>query len=133
MMIPSRKTNPRAEYRLRQSERANKSVSLAEKFPTLKSLTVNLEYFDTAGLRKNGEMTYKVNLHHAKSVFSFVCRNGECVGGDFDLSSVVAEAVSGRRKIAVGKLQCQGWRTKAKQNKVPCHNLLHYKLSLGYV
>lgn len=125
--------NPRAEYRLRQSERVNQSVSLAEKFPNVKSLTVNLAYFDTDGLRKNGEMTYKVNLHHAKSVFSFVCRNGECVAGDFDLSGAVAEAVSGRRKIAEGQIQCQGWRTKAKQPKVPCHSLLRYKLSLAYV
>lgn len=76
-----RKANPRAEYRLREIQRVNNSVSLVKKFPKLKSLTVDLAYFDTDGLTKSGEVKYKVNVHHAKSVFSFVCPSGECVGG----------------------------------------------------
>ena len=132
-MTPPRKTSPRAEHRQREVERANNSVSLAEKFPSLKTLTVDLAYFDTDSQRKNGELKYTVNVNHAKSVFSFVCPNGECVGGDFDLSDPVAEAVTARRKIAAGEIRCQGLRTRAKEDKVPCHNLLRYKLNLGYV
>lgn len=129
----ARRTSPRTEHRLRERERANNSVSLAEKFPTLKSLTVHLAYFEIDGLTKNGELRYTVNVRHARSVFCFVCPNGECVGGDFDLSHAVADAVNGRRKIAEGELQCQGWRARPRQDKVPCRNLLRYKLSLAYV
>ena len=132
-MMPPRKANPRAEYRLRETERVNNSVSLAEKFPKLKSLTVNLVYFDTDGLKKTGEVRYKVNVQHAKSVFSFVCPNAECVGGDFDLSGAVTHAVKGRRKVEEGEIRCQGIRIKAKKENMPCQNLLRYKFTLGYV
>ena len=132
-MKPPRQPNPRAEYRRRQVERANNSVSLAEKFPKLDSLTVNLFYFAPDGLTKTGEMRYKVNVRHAKSVFSFVCPNTECIGGDFDLSGVMARAVTGRRKIVEGEIRCEGFRTRAKEDKAPCQNLLRYKLTLGYV
>ena len=125
--------NPRAEYRRHQIQRANDSVSLGEKFPRLKTLTVDLAYFDIDGFTKTGELRYKVNVNHARSVFSFVCPCSECIGGDFDLSAAVAEAVSERKKSAEGEIKCQGWRTKPKQEKVPCQNLMRYKLSLGYV
>jgi len=132
-MMPPRRTNPRAEYRLRQSQRAQESVSLAEKFPRLKGLTVNLAYFDSEGVSKNSEMKYKVNVQHAKSVFCFLCQSGECVGGDFDLSEALAKAVGTRRKLAIGELRCQGYRKKANLDRVPCQTLLRYKLSLHYV
>src|SRR5258705_12065461 len=107
-MMPPRRTNPRAEYRLRQSQRVLESVSLAEKFPRLKGLTVNLAYFDSEGVNKNSEMKYKVNVSHAKSMFCFVCQSGECVGGDFDLSEALAQAVAGKRKPAIGEFRAQG-------------------------
>jgi hypothetical protein len=125
--------NPRAEFRLRQLERVNSSVTLAEKFPKLKSLTVHLSYFDGDGLTKNGEVRYTVNVRHAKSLFSFVCPSGECVDGDFDLSSAVAEAVGRRRATVEGEIRCEGSRLRPKHERVPCGNLLRYKLNLRYV
>lgn len=131
-MMPPRKTNPRAEYRLREIQRVNDSVSLAEKFPKLKSLRVDLTYFEPDGLTRTGEMKYKVNVEHAKSAFSFVCRNGDCLAGDFDLSDAVAEAVANRRKTSNGEIRCQGKRALPKEDERPCHNLLRYKLTLGF-
>ena len=95
-MMHPRRVSPRKEYRRREFERMNNSASLAEKFPQLKSLELKLVYFDADGLTKTGEMRYRANVRHAKSVFSFACPNGECVGGDFDLSGVVAQAVGGQ-------------------------------------
>jgi len=132
-MMPPRKANPRAEYRLREIQRVNSSVSLAEKFPKLKTLRVDLLYFDPDGLTRTGELRYKVNVAHAKSVFSFVCQSGECLAGDFDLSDAVTDAVARRRKVVEGEIRCQGSRTRPKEEKRPCHNLLRYKLTLGYV
>ena len=132
-MMPPRKTNPRAEYRLREIQRVNQSASLAEKFPKLKSLKVSLAYFEPDGLTRTGELRYKVNVEHAKSVFSFVCQNGVCLAGDYDLSVAVAEAVAKRRRTVEGEVRCQGTRVRPKEEKKPCHNLLRYKLTLGYV
>lgn len=133
IMIPPRKANPRAEYRLREIQRINGSVSLAEKFPRLKSLQVHLTYFEPDGLTQTGEIRYKVNVKHAKSVFSFVCQNAECLEGDFDLSDAVAEAVAKRRKNVEGGICCQGNRVRPKLGTMPCRNMLRYKLTLGYV
>lgn len=132
-MHQPRKTNPRAEYRLRELQRVNSSVSLAEKFPRLKSMRLDLAYFEPDGLNKTGELKYKLNVQHAKSILSVACQNGECLAGDFDLSDAIAEAVTRRRKLAEGEIRCQGTRTKPKGSPTPCHNLLRYKLTLGYV
>lgn len=132
-MMPPRRANPRAEYRLREIQRINGSVSLAEKFPKLKSLKVHLSYFEPDGLTRTGEVRYTVNVGHAKSIFSFVCQNAECLAGDFDLSDVVAEAVAKRRKNLEGEIRCPGSRVRPKSGTVPCRNLLRYKLTLGYV
>ena len=132
-MIPPKKNNPRAEYRLREIERINNSASLAEKFPALKSLTADLAYFGPDGLSRNGEVRYKANVAHAKSIVSFACQNGECLAGNFDLSDAVTEAIARRRKFAEGEIRCQGSRERQKEGKRPCHNLLRYKLILGYI
>lgn len=96
-------------------------------------MQVDLTYFEPDGLMKTGEVRYKVNVKHAKSVFSFVCQNPECLAGDFDLSSVVAGAVTKRRKNVEGEIRCPGTRVRPKTGPAPCGNLLRYKLTLGYV
>jgi hypothetical protein len=132
-MIQTRRLSPRAEYRMRESQRIKDSISIAEKYPKLKSLTIDLEYFDSEGVTRNGGMKYKANLDNAKSVFCFNCPNWECVGGDFDLSVELARAISGKRKIASGEKRCQGQRhNKERKDRVPCLNILRYKLTLGY-
>lgn len=127
------KTNPREEFRRHQIQRANDSITLAQKFPALKSLKVDLTYFDSDGLTKTGELRYRVNVNCAKSVFSFTCPCGECIEGDFDLSAAVAGAVGRKEKITEGEIRCEGWRIQPKQVRKACQNLMRYKLNLGYV
>jgi len=132
MTTIARKLSPRAEYRMREARRAESSATLAAKFPNLKSLTALLHHFDPSGLVQTGEMRYKVNVLHAKSVFRQDCPCGECAGGDFDLSEALAMAVKSQRAIAEGELQCQGERTRPSGEKLPCRNILRYKLTLRY-
>ena len=126
------KISPRKEYLLKEQQRVLESPSLAHKFQKLKSLTVDLGYYNPEGVTKNSQVKYTVNLEHAKSVFRFGCHNHECVRGDFDLSQVLAEAVAARRTTVSGEARCQGWRNRAGIDTVPCHNLLRYKLTLKY-
>jgi len=93
---------------------------------------VDLTYFEADGLTRTGELRYKVNVEHAKSAFSFVCQSGDCLAGDFDLSNAVAEAVTKRRKTVEGEVRCEGSRTRPKETARPCHNVLRYRLTLGY-
>jgi hypothetical protein len=131
-MMHPQKTSARAEYRHQESQRVQESATLSEKFRKLKSLTVDLMYYNPDGVTRSGQIKYKVNLAHAKSVFRFDCPNPECVRGDFDLSKELANAVSARRTTMAGEMSCQGWRNKTTIGTMHCHHILRYKLSLGY-
>ena len=130
--MQNQRLSPRAEYRQQENQRVNDSANLAEKFHDLKSLTVDLAHFAPVNLAKTSEIKYSVNLAHAKAVFRFNCTNDECVGGDFDLSAALAEAVAAHRTTASGEVICQGWRSKTSIDRTPCNNILRYRLSLGY-
>ncbi|MBI3882611.1 MAG: hypothetical protein HY301_21435 [Verrucomicrobia bacterium] len=131
-MMYRRKLSARVEHRQQEAERSRASASLAEKFPQLKSLTVELSYFSPDGGSRGSQIKYTVNPAHAKSVFRFDCQNHECVRGDFDLSMALAQAVAARRGTATGEVCCQGWLSKTTIDSVHCRNLLRYKLSLEY-
>jgi hypothetical protein len=126
------KTNPRVEYRLQENQRVKDSVSLAEKFGRLKSLTVDLAYYGPEAVSKTSEIKYTANLAHAKSLFRFDCPNEDCVGGDFDLSQQLAKAVAGQETTLAGEVICQGWQSKATIDRMHCHHILRFRLSLEY-
>ena len=117
---------------MEENLRVKASPSLAETFPGLKSLTVDLGYYDAEGRARNSQIKYTVNLEHAKSVFRVGCQNHECVRGDFDLSNALTEAVSAGRKTVSGELCCQGWRSRTTINAVACGKILRYTFTLGY-
>ncbi len=127
-----KKIGPREEYRQQESQRINSSVSLSEKFQKLTSLVVELAYYDARSTTRKSEIKYTFNLQTAKSVFYFNCPNDECVGGDFDLSADLAKAVAERRTFITGQACCQGWLSKTTIDKIHCHNVLRYKLTLAY-
>ena len=122
----------RAEYRDQEGERVKASPSLADKFRKLKSLIVNLGYYNPKGLAPNSQLNYVVNLENAKSVFRFRCPNEECIRGDFDLTKELASAVAKKRTTVTGEMSCQGWQNKAAIDTVHCHNILRYELKLAY-
>jgi hypothetical protein len=122
----------RAEHREHESQRVKDSATLAARFGQLKSLTVDLKYYDPSRVNKCSEVKYEVNLDGAKSVFRFNCPNSECVGGDFDLSDELAEAIAARRTGVSGEKTCEGWRSKTTIETVHCHQVLRYKFTLKY-
>jgi hypothetical protein len=126
------KPSPRGDYRQQQSQRINESVTLSEKFHDLKSLTVDLAYFSPERISRHSQLKYTVNPAYAKSVFRFDCPNGECVGGDFDLSEILAQVVAAGQVAAAGEMSCQGWLSKTTIDQIHCHHILRYKLSLEY-
>jgi hypothetical protein len=131
-MTYQQKTSPRAEYRRQEAQRTSSSATLAETYKDIKSLTVDLAYYSPEGLTQTAEIKCTPNLFHAKSRLRFDCSNDECVGGDFDLSTALADAVAARRTTVTGELVCQGWRNKTTIDREPCHNILRYKLSVSY-
>ena len=131
-MMSRQKFTPRSDYRLQESQRAEESMSLAEKFKELKSLTVEFAYFSSEGVSQNRQIKYVVNPEHARSVFRLDCINDECIRGDFDLSEALAQAVAARQAIAGAEMRCQGWLSKTTIDEIHCHQILRYKFSLEY-
>ena len=131
-MMRHRKFGARAEYRQLEDLRVQDSSNLSNKYQQLKSLTVDLAFFSPEGITRNSHIKYTVNLANAKSVFRIDCINAECIRGDFDLSADLAHAVAAQRTSAAGELCCQGWRCKNAVDRVPCHNILRFTLSMAY-
>jgi len=120
MHVPA--PNPRREYRLKQREQIEASPLLAKRFPELKALKVMLEYYDADGVTKSGEMKCKVNLEHARSALWFACPGMECMGGDFDLSRVLAKAAAERRKVMTGEVRSAGLGSEAPTRRRPAES-----------
>ncbi len=124
--------NPRQEHRQEQRRRVEESALLNARFPQLKGLKVNLEFFDRDGGIRTKEMTYHINVEHARSVLLFACANGECIGGDFDLTRDLAGAIKSRQRTVTGQVNCRGTRKKASKESVPCRSILRYTRNLAY-
>jgi hypothetical protein len=124
--------NARAEHRQAQRQRVDESARLAEKYPHLKSLKGHLVFVDREGMTKTTEIKYSANPEYAKSVLVFTCPFPECVGGDFDLTAELAQAVGKRQTKVAGEMRCLGSHKKASGNVAPCRSVLRYKLSLAY-
>src|ERR1051325_2032413 len=127
-----RKISPRAEYLHQERLRVQDAPRLLDRFRELKTLSVEIAYFDSEDRVRRGEMKYTANLAHAKSVFRLSCPNNECVEGDFDLSTDLANAIAGRHPAVAGELICQGWRSRTTIGRLPCHTILRYTLNLEY-
>ena len=123
---------PRFEYREQESQRVKDSPSLSDKFRQLKSLAIDLSFYNSEGVTKNSQIRYVPNLTNARSVFRVDCPNKGCIRGDFDLTDELAAAVAEHRTRVTGELSCQGWQSKTTIDTVPCHNILRYTLSLAY-
>jgi len=132
MTINSPRISPRNEYLLQENLRVEASRTLAKEFPDLKSMTVDLGFYDLEGRLCRSQIKYKVNLEHARSVFRFGCENPECVRGGYDLSDVVSKAVKNRSSSVSGDLSCRGWRSRTTINDIPCGKVLRYSITLGY-
>jgi hypothetical protein len=123
---------PRFEYREQESQRVKDAPTLANKFPKLKALIVDLGYYNASGISKNSQIKFTPNLETSKSVLRIDCPNHGCIRGDFDLSDSLAGAVAGHRATVSGEMSCQGWQSKTTIDTVPCHNILRYTLRLEY-
>ncbi len=126
------RAGPRFEYREQVSQRVKESPTLSLKFPQLRSLAVDLGYYNAEGSTRNSQIKFTPNLEHARSLFRFDCPNQGCICGDFDLTEALALAVSEHRTTLAGELSCQGWQSKTTIDTVHCHNILRYTLNLAY-
>jgi len=128
----TRKKGARATYQERQGRRVKEALTLAQEFPRLKSLTVNIRHLDSDSPDNAHPLRFAVNIQHAKAVLRFHCPNNECIRGDFDLTGELAKAVKRRCATVTGEMPCPGWLSKDTIGTLRCHNVLNYTLHLDY-
>jgi hypothetical protein len=126
------KDSERAEYRAEQSQRMTAAPPLADEFPHLRSLTMELGQYDGEGVTRISQMKQSLNLRHTSSIVLIHCGNMDCVRGDFDLTHDITQAVASRRTSATGELHCRGWRNEAVIDRIRCGRILRYKVTLEY-
>ena len=128
----TRRQGAQAKHQERQGRRVKESLTICERFPRLKSLTVNIRYHDPGAPDSSHPLKFAVNVQHAKSVLLFPCPNAECSLGGFDLSEELAKAVRRHWTTVTGEMSCQGWSNRNTVGTIHCHCALHYSLQLGY-
>lgn len=129
---PRQKAEVRKAYRRKAFERAEKSLSLAMAYPQLKTLSVDLLYFDHEIVSFGHGLRYRANLEAAKSMLQFTCPSTLCHRGGFDLSNELSCAMAERRKALDGEVHCHGSRDQESGKTVPCESILHFKMILTF-
>ncbi|HKE96621.1 MAG TPA: hypothetical protein VKB34_20090 [Povalibacter sp.] len=91
-------------------------------FPGLESLQLAFEFRDNSGFLPSPQVTA---FHPpASAYFCFACPYSDC-SGEFDLTALVAGAVSSHESRTVGRLSCTGSRHRG----VACTLCLEYSIS----
>jgi hypothetical protein len=129
---PLTKSELRKQDRQEIFERVEKSATVAVMYPGLKTLAVNLLYFDRGIVSWGHGLRYRANLETAKSMLHFNCPSPLCKDGGFDLSHNLSSAVAQHQKSIVGVMHCPGFRDQETGKAAPCESILHFKINLTF-
>jgi len=129
---PFSKSELRKENRKEKFAQVEKSASLAVIYPRLKTLVVDLLYFDRDIVSWGHGLRYRANLETAKSMLHFNCPSPLCKGGGFDLSKDLSSAVAERQKSFEGSVRCLGVRDEITGKRTACESVLHFKMNLAF-
>ncbi len=108
-----------------------KSPTLGEQYPNVKSISLSVTYLDPDD-GKTIKETRNWNLD-SKAYFVIDCPYRECVGGGFDISKLVVDAINQGEAESTGELTCQGWQDKERVNKHSCLLKGKFKISIQYI
>jgi hypothetical protein len=129
---PFSKSELRKDSRRKTFERVEKSATMVISYPKLKTLAVDLLYFDRGIVSWGHGLRYRANLETAKSMLYFNCPSPLCKDGGFDLTENLGSAVAQHQKAILGTLRCPGFRDEETGKPVPCEAVLHFKVSLTF-
>jgi hypothetical protein len=135
---PNSRSRPLTKSELRKLDRQTlfdrieKSATLAVMYPGVKTLAINLLYFDRGIVARGHGLRYRANLQTAKSMLHFNCTSLLCKDGGFDLSAHLSSAVAQSRKSIVGAMHCPGFRDQETGKPAACESILHFKITLAF-
>lgn len=100
---------------------------LSERFPQISSVVIQMTYYQR-GINPI-LMLRTVNIFPNNSAyFNMECAIKDCIGGGFDLTSVIADMIKGRKKSGKGKFVCSG---KIEEQFID-HASIDYEVTIQY-
>ncbi len=104
-----------------------KADLLAERFPEVANVTINMTYY-----QKGANPVLMVRTIHMlpmdPACFNMACMIKGCIEGGFDLTPTIGKMVKSRKKIGKGRLVCRG-KTDAR---VSDHASVDYEIGIQY-
>ncbi len=80
---------------------------LSDRFPDVSSIVINMTYYQNGVNQVLMLRTVNV-LPRDFAYFNMECMIKGCVGGGFDLTSVIADMIKTHKRVGKGKLSCCG-------------------------
>jgi hypothetical protein len=105
--------------------------SLREKFPQVEQVVLELSFTDPTGVGKHSPQVHTLGPA-ARAYFEVACPCSACLSGGFDLTAVIADMLSRRRRTVSGKLACPGWQDRGRVGEHRCLLELSYRASASY-
>lgn len=104
--------------------------SVAELFPDLEELAVELRFADPDG-RVRPSPFKRIFVPDMQAFFEFQCPLRECSGGGFDLSRQIPQALEQGKTGDAAAIQCQGRRERASKEDRHCGLELRFELAVA--
>jgi hypothetical protein len=104
---------------------------LREEFPRMEQLTLELSFSDANGLSSYSAQTHTF-APAATAFFDIPCPSSMCMGGGFDLGSVIWRLSTRAGHETSGRLDCQGRDSTDERDPHYCPLQLHYRVTVSY-
>jgi hypothetical protein len=110
ILLTNPKQNPGDSFR-RQAESRRRAYleahSLRERFPGVEEIVTDLTFIDAKHLGVYSGQLRSFSAA-AKAFFSIACPRALCLGGGFELDTVIAKLIERRKTALEGVLECAG-------------------------
>jgi hypothetical protein len=105
--------------------------SLKEQFPEVEQLVLQLTFADSRGSSRHSPQTH-IFGPAARGYFEVPCPFSSCTSGGYNLSLVISDMLSRRRRSVSGRLICHGWQDRGRVGEHRCLLELRYQVSASY-
>lgn len=117
----------REQLRNERSAREQAAGKLASRAPDLDSLSLDLDESRADGSLGDTHYVRRIVVEHAPALFHVPCSYPPCLGGGYELTQEILNAVAARKPRFEGTLRCSG-----RCGAVECGRVLRYVATATY-
>lgn len=125
------KERPATEVSVDAPLPATDKPRIRDKYPDVSKIAINLS--SRAPFEKTEPTIRGFSMGpDAHADFVFRCKNTECVGGGFDLTSEIVEMLDSGEQNRHGRRVCKGWDGKDNVGHQRCYYELNFVINVSY-